>query len=1058
MAFGIFVPVKTCSKERTLNLLKTHILIKSFAMLEDTLWEEDIWEYKSKRKPKPAHPNNCSQNIPESVGKATDGKDQSKRKGNKRRTTDDNDNSKGLGVCLEETDCPISEGASQNSSAGDEVPQSQGKETTPRKSRRTHKKKQVSPRVRPVYDGYCPSCQMPFSSLLGQTPQWHVFECLNSPPISDTECPEGLWCTCTIPSHYKKYTHLLLAQSRASNEPLSSPSQVSALLCSPSHTPAGHFTGAKPDPFCNTEEKWPVHLNTENLRKVLEDSSLMVQCLKTSQLPAETDRKIPPSLVPRVSLAPQSAGFVKKNKLVGCDLPLSVNALNGQSNSQSTRAPSPDNSGSCEISYSPLQSDEETHDFDGELGDSQWELFSTQSSKDSCLEEDGSAIFETLLDPFPKEREGACRPKSLLTQAEFSGLCEGSAVSGSFQLPSRGAPPHTDAGFLLFPPALTAGRATSDDQTTKAKPGEPRKFHSLGASHQTQRSERSAAGSQISLSFRTSAMSEPPGKEGGEHLPLHPTQSQIRGLGRKGLGATIANSACTCRKGEKPSSAPLAKSLSTLPSSPKCNGSQPSKKAMKQMDIGVFFGLPPKKQAEPSPRACVVGGPNASPGVSPKDKRRPPRKRKAENSLSDLELDSGNLNESRHSTELSQERIQHQRKRRKKSKSPWEGAPQRPEVEAVSLNQNKAFVSRTLGRSQRGSRVISESSGAREVRRTCPFYKRIPGTGFTVDAFQYGEVEGCTAYFLTHFHSDHYAGLSKDSTFPIYCSEITGNLLKKKLRVQEQYVHQLPMDTECVVDGVKVVLLDANHCPGAAMILFRLANGTVILHTGDFRANPSMERSLLAGHRVHTLYLDTTYCSPEFTFPSQQEVIQFAINTAFEAVTLNPRALVVCGTYCIGKEKVFLAVADVLGSKVGMSQEKYKTLQSLNIPEVSSLITTDMSSSSVHLLPMMQINFKGLQSHLKRCGGKFDQILAFRPTGWTHSNNITSIADITPQRKGNISIYGIPYSEHSSYLEMKRFVQWLKPQKIIPTVNVGTFKSRNAMEKCFKEWRLEAGY
>nr|XP_048279055.1 DNA cross-link repair 1A protein isoform X1 [Myodes glareolus] len=1029
-------------------------------MLEDTLWEEDIWEYKSKRKPKPAHPNNCSQNIPESVGKATDGKDQSKRKGNKRRTTDDKDNQKALGVCLEETDCPISVGGSQNSSAGDEVPQSESKETTPRKSRRTHKKKQVSPRVRPVYDGYCPNCQMPFSSLLGQTPQWHVFECLDSPPISDTECPEGLWCTCTIPSHYKKYTHLLLAQSRASNEPLSSPSQVSAPLSSQSHTLAGHFPAAKPDPSCNPEEKWPVHLNTDNLRKVLEDSSLMVQCLKTSQLPAETDRKIPPSSGPRVSLAPQRAGFVKKDKLVGDGLPLSADALTGKSSSQSTRAPSPeDDSSSCEISYSPLQSDEETYDLNGELGDSQQELFSTQSSKDSCLEEDGSAIFETLLDPFPKEREGACPlAKSLLTQAEFSGFCEGSAISGSFQLPPQGAPPHTDTGFLLFSPSLTAGRAASDDQTTKAKPGEPRKFHSLGSSHQTQKSETSAVGSQFSLPFRTSAMSKPPEKEGGEHLPLHPTQSQIRGLGSKGLGATIASSACTCRKGEKPSSAPLAKSLSTLPSSPKCNASQPSKKAMKQMDIGVFFGLPPKKQAEPSPRASAVGGPNASPGVSPKDKRRQPRKRKAENSLSDLELDSGNLNESQHSTELSQERTQRQRKRHKKSSSSWEGAPQRPEVGAVSLNQSKAFVSRTLGRLQRGSRGISESSGAREARRTCPFYKRIPGTGFTVDAFQYGEVEGCTAYFLTHFHSDHYAGLSKDSTFPIYCSEITGNLLKKKLRVQEQYVHQLPMDTECVVDGVKVVLLDANHCPGAAMILFRLANGAVTLHTGDFRANPSMERSLLAGHRVHTLYLDTTYCSPEFTFPSQQEVIQFAINTAFEAVTLNPRTLVVCGTYCIGKEKVFLAVADVLGSKVGMSQEKYKTLQSLNIPEVSSLITTDMSSSSVHLLPMMQINFKGLQSHLKRCGGKFDQILAFRPTGWTHSNNITSIADITPQTKGNISIYGIPYSEHSSYLEMKRFVQWLKPQKIIPTVNVGTFKSRNAMEKCFKEWRLEAGY
>lgn len=543
-----------------------------------------------------------------------------------------------------------------------------------------------------------------------------------------SECPEGLWCTCTIPSHYKKYTHLLLAQSRASNEPLSSPSQVSAPLSSPSHTPAGHFTGAKPDPSCNTEEKWPVHLNTDNLRKVLEDSSLMVQYLKTSQLPAETDRKIPPSSGPRVSLAPQRAGFVKKDKLVGDGLPLSVDALTGKSSSQSTRVPSPeDDSGDCEISYSPLQSDEDSYDFDGELGDSQGELFSTQSSKDSCLEEDGSAIFETLLDPFPKEREGACPPeKSLLTQAEFSGLCEGSAVCGSFQLPQRGAPPPIDAGSLLLSPALTAGRAASDDQTTKAKPGEPRKFHSLGSSHQTQKSETSAVGSQISLPFRTSAMSKPSEKEGGEHLPLHPTQSQIRGLGSKDLGATIANSACTCRKREKPSRAPLAKSLSTLPSSPKCNASQPSKKAMKQMDIGVFFGLPPKKQAEPSPRASVVGGPNASPGVSPKDKRRPPRKKKAENSLSDLELDSGNLNESQHS-KLSQERTQRQRKRPKKSNSPWEGTPQRPEVGAVSLNQSKAFVSRTLGRPQRGSRGISESSGARDTRRTCPFYKRIAG-------------------------------------------------------------------------------------------------------------------------------------------------------------------------------------------------------------------------------------------------------------------------------------------------------------------------------------------
>lgn len=41
--------------------------------------------------------------------------------------------------------------------------------------------------------------------------------------------------------------------------------------------------------------------------------------------------------------------------------------------------------------------------------------------------------------------------------------------------------------------------------------------------------------------------------------------------------------------------------------------------------------------------------------------------------------------------------------------------------------------------------------------------------------------------------------------------QVTGNLVKSKLRVQEQYVHVLPMDTQCVINGIKVLLLDANQ-------------------------------------------------------------------------------------------------------------------------------------------------------------------------------------------------------------------------------------------------------
>ena len=452
-----------------------------------------------------------------------------------------------------------------------------------------------------------------------------------------------------------------------------------------------------------------------------------------------------------------------------------------------------------------------------------------------------------------------------------------------------------------------------------------------------------------------------------------------------------------------------------------------------------------------------------------------------------------------------------------------------------------------------------ESRGKPSYQRTCPFYKILPGFFICVDAFRYGAVAGCNAYFLSHFHSDHYIGLTSSwSHGKIYCSRITANLVRQQLRVDPKWVVDLEWEEKVEVpntQGVYVTMIPANHCPGSSLYLFEKETAPSkaapsnakprvqrVLHCGDFRACPAHiahprlapevvdnVTGKLKNQRIDVCYLDTTYLNPRYAFPSQEDVIEacadMCVSLSKEKVDTNDNyevmkreraggamtkfirkdsqemddaqaadqpketeerkekkargaLLVVVGTYSIGKERICLGIARALNSLIYAPQSKQRICKALNDPELNKRLTLDPLAASVHMTPLFEIRAETLSEYLETYRGHFSRAVGFRPSGWnyrppgwrsTEAPNVQqvlyspgwkstfSMKDLVPQRGSNskAGVYGVPYSEHSSFRELSMFVCGLRIEKIIPTVNVGSAKSRERMRAWCERWQAE---
>ncbi len=389
--------------------------------------------------------------------------------------------------------------------------------------------------------------------------------------------------------------------------------------------------------------------------------------------------------------------------------------------------------------------------------------------------------------------------------------------------------------------------------------------------------------------------------------------------------------------------------------------------------------------------------------------------------------------------------------------------------------------------------------------------------GLFVDAFKGRFLREHTknpnaTFVLSHYHGDHYTQLPRDYKYKgpakIHCTPITARLLvdvhlvSKDLVVEHEYgstfSHSILAHSEKQTgmddSYANITFYDANHCPGACIILIELPESkTVHLHTGDMRYHPRFQNYPLLAQstlqkRLDLVYLDTTYCHPKHDFLAQEDAVDTIATQTQDLLSQEQKTLVLLSCYSIGKEKVLLEASKRSNQKIYVSEKKWKMLRCIQphqnseptrdekheateaeeLANILSKCTLDPSESDLHVIPMglagemwpyFQPNYQKLAKYVEDLSlhnrmvdtespdeqqrsppKEYDRVVAFIPTGWadaTNWNKKNAISTKTVQlssRSLHVEVRLISYSEHSTFSELVSFVQYLKPRKVIPTV------------------------
>lgn len=534
-----------------------------------------------------------------------------------------------------------------------------------------------------------------------------------------SECPDGLLCNSTIPSHYKRYTHFFLAASRAGDYFVDSSAQ------SPENKFA-HPIAAKSSCFPGLlDEISQNEKQTKNVRNAPNDDHTFAVQIST-QAKSPSISNVNASFSMNVKKPEQNLPLTKTAdndcQVQFFDFPFSQESEAGEdldsqnvSNQLNPLLPEGDVS-DCEISYSPLRSGvesvEETEDEEDEeekeIRKSRKKLFQVQNfDEENPEKEESSCMLYNQFDDSPFQPElGYDNIKMegfIIQNAPCREMDAQGHLNGCVRPISQG---QTNSSNLVC----------AADQL-KCPQGAPIAEFSLSLNHDKTRKEFdwpkfstsvSNTGNwklqdfcgqswdSVDLAMNADSFSLKVKEEGGsppmsrQSVILKESGGFLIDKGEMDINTTdqilCQQSLQSEGEGSLPNTAsiPFPSAISKM--LPSASAANINTKELKQMDIGVFFGLKPKATEESKGEKHPCEGTQPSSLPTPNGKRPKRQKRKAEASVGDVD------------------------------KVP------------VNSNTNGVCVG-PAGTQQRWRKRFRESSYTEDGTRKkyCPFYKKIPG-------------------------------------------------------------------------------------------------------------------------------------------------------------------------------------------------------------------------------------------------------------------------------------------------------------------------------------------